>query len=171
MPFAIEQRQEPPAGTGQGIGEAAGRLPMPQRPIGGRQIGVARRGCAAGAGVLTQPHPRWCIQCLLQGHAASMRDLGVVSGANQLPAQRLPHIGMAIGRAQRDHLHAQQFLREVDSSSVMVNTSTRFADGFEYGLGAEIGISTDKFHARGPVGMEGLTSLKYIVLGEGQVRR
>ena len=71
----------------------------------------------------------------------------------------------------RDHLHAQQFLREVDSSSVMVNTSTRFADGFEYGLGAEIGISTDKFHARGPVGMEGLTSLKYIVLGEGQVRR
>ena len=71
----------------------------------------------------------------------------------------------------RDHLHAQQFLREVDSSSVMVNTSTRFADGFEYGLGAEIGISTDKFHARGPVGMEGLTALKYIVLGEGQVRR
>lgn len=71
----------------------------------------------------------------------------------------------------RDHMHAQQFLREVDSSSVMVNTSTRFADGFEYGLGAEIGISTDKFHARGPVGMEGLTSLKYIVLGEGQVRR
>ncbi len=71
----------------------------------------------------------------------------------------------------RDHLHAQQFLREVDSSSVMVNTSTRFADGFEYGLGAEIGISTDKFHARGPVGMEGLTSLKYIVLGEGQVRQ
>ena len=71
----------------------------------------------------------------------------------------------------RDHLHAQQFLREVDSSSVMVITRTRFADGFEYGLGAEIGISTDKFHARGPVGMEGLTSLKYIVLGEGQVRR
>ena len=71
----------------------------------------------------------------------------------------------------RDHMHAQQFLREVDSSSVMVNTSTRFADGFEYGLGAEIGISTDKFHARGPVGIEGLTSLKYIVLGEGQVRR
>ncbi len=71
----------------------------------------------------------------------------------------------------RDHMHAQQFLREVDSSSVMVNTSTRFADGFEYGLGAEIGISTDKVHARGPVGIEGLTSLKYIVLGEGQVRR
>ncbi|MBK9442213.1 MAG: glutamate-5-semialdehyde dehydrogenase [Comamonadaceae bacterium] len=70
----------------------------------------------------------------------------------------------------RDHLHAQQFLREVDSASVMVNTSTRFADGFEYGLGAEIGISTDKFHARGPVGIEGLTSLKYVVLGAGELR-
>jgi len=70
-----------------------------------------------------------------------------------------------------DYSRALRFLREVDSASVMVNASTRFADGFEYGLGAEIGISNDKLHARGPVGLEGLTSMKYVVFGHGEVRQ
>ncbi|MDH5709521.1 MAG: glutamate-5-semialdehyde dehydrogenase, partial [Hylemonella sp.] len=99
-------------------------------------------------------------------------SIKVVSGLDEAIAH-INHYGSHHTDAilTRDHMHAQTFLAEVDSGSVMVNASTRFADGFEYGLGAEIGISTDKFHARGPVGIEGLTSLKYVVLGNGEIRR
>ncbi len=105
-------------------------------------------------------------------YLAPVISIKVVAGLDEAIAH-INHYGSHHTDAilTRDHMHAQRFLREVDSASVMVNASTRFADGFEYGLGAEIGISTDKFHARGPVGIEGLTSLKYVVLGEGQVRQ
>jgi glutamate-5-semialdehyde dehydrogenase len=104
-------------------------------------------------------------------YLAPIISVKIVSGVDEAIAH-INHYGSHHTDAilTRDHMHAQQFLREVDSASVMVNASTRFADGFEYGLGAEIGISTDKFHARGPVGIEGLTSLKYVVLGQGEVR-
>ena len=104
-------------------------------------------------------------------YLAPILSVRVVSGLDQA----IEHIA-TYGSQHTDSIvtenytKAMRFLREVDSSSVMVNASTRFADGFEYGLGAEIGISTDKIHARGPVGLEGLTSQKYIVLGNGQIR-
>jgi glutamate-5-semialdehyde dehydrogenase len=121
---------------------------------------------AAGieAGIATEED--WSTEYL-----APIISIRVVDGLDQA----IEHIGR-YGSAHtdaivtRDHGRAMRFLREVDSSSVMVNASTRFADGFEYGLGAEIGISTDKLHARGPVGLEGLTSQKFVVLGTGQIR-
>lgn len=105
-------------------------------------------------------------------YLAPILNIGVVSSLDQA----IEHI-TTYGSQHTDAIvtenysHARRFLREVDSSSVMVNASTRFADGFEYGLGAEIGISTDKIHARGPVGLEGLTSQKFVVLGDGQIRQ
>jgi len=137
--------------------------------------GVEMRGCpealallqgVAGAVLVPATEQDWSEEYL-----APIISIKVVAGVDEAIA----HINQYSSQHTEailttNHVHAQRFLREVDSSSVMVNTSTRFADGFEYGLGAEIGISTDKFHARGPVGIEGLTSLKYIVLGEGEVR-
>ncbi|WP_447916995.1 glutamate-5-semialdehyde dehydrogenase [Delftia acidovorans] len=137
--------------------------------------GVEMRGCpeslailksVAGAQLAEATEQDWSEEYL-----APIISVKIVAGVDEAIAhinRYSSHHTDAI--LTRDHMHAQRFLREVDSASVMVNASTRFADGFEYGLGAEIGISTDKFHARGPVGIEGLTSLKYVVLGEGEVR-
>lgn len=104
-------------------------------------------------------------------YLAPILNVKVVAGLDEAIA-RIAHYGSHHTDAilTRDHAHAMRFVREVDSASVMVNASTRFADGFEFGLGAEIGISTDKFHARGPVGLDGLTSLKWVVFGQGEVR-
>lgn len=133
--------------------------------------GVELRGCDVTRRLIPECHPAteedWFTEYL--GPILAIR---VVDGLDMA----IDHIGR-YGSGHTDAIVtqdlscAQRFLREVDSSSVMVNASTRFADGFEYGLGAEIGISTDKFHARGPVGLEGLTSQKWIVLGDGHVRQ
>jgi len=135
--------------------------------------GVELRGCprsvaalAGLAGVVAATEADWSTEYL-----APILSIKVVDSLDEAIA----HINR-YGSHHTDailttnHPHAMRFLREVDSASVMVNASTRFADGFEYGLGAEIGISTDKFHARGPVGLEGLTSMKWVVLGQGEVR-
>ncbi len=135
------------------------------------EAGVELRGCPDTRGLVggcAEATPEdWDTEYL-----APILSIRVVDGLDEA----IDHIGTH-GSAHtdaivtEDHSRAQRFLREVDSSSVMVNASTRFADGFEYGLGAEIGISTDKLHARGPVGLEGLTSQKFIVLGDGHIRR
>jgi glutamate-5-semialdehyde dehydrogenase len=104
-------------------------------------------------------------------YLAPILSIRVVAGLEEAIDHITAHGSQHTDSIITEHLgNARRFLREVDSSSVMVNASTRFADGFEYGLGAEIGISTDKFHARGPVGLEGLTSVKFIVLGDGHIR-
>lgn len=135
-----------------------------------RRAGVELRGCARTRalceGVLPATDEDWATEYL-----APILSIRVIDDLDAA----LEHIER-FGSSHTDaivtesYTNAQRFLREVDSSSVMVNVSTRFADGFEYGLGAEIGISTDKLHARGPVGLEGLTTQKYIVTGEGQIR-
>ena len=133
--------------------------------------GVELRGDATARAIIKQmkeaTEEDWYTEYL-----APILSVRVVSGLDQA----IEHIAVYGSQhtdaiITEDYTRARRFLREVDSSSVMVNASTRFADGFEYGLGAEIGISTDKIHARGPVGLEGLTSQKFIVLGDGQIRQ
>ena len=120
----------------------------------------------AGAKLVPATEPDWAEEYL-----APIISVKVVAGLSAAIAHINRHGSHHTDAIITDsHASAMRFLREVDSASVMVNASTRFADGFEYGLGAEIGISTDKLHARGPVGIEGLTSLKWVVLGQGEVR-
>ncbi len=136
-----------------------------------REQQVELRGCEATrrilAGIKAATEDDWYTEYL-----APILSIRVVENVDQA----IEHIAQ-YGSAHTDSIvteditRARRFLREVDSSSVMVNASTRLADGFEYGLGAEIGISTDKLHARGPVGLEGLTSVKFVVLGDGHVRK
>jgi glutamate-5-semialdehyde dehydrogenase len=132
--------------------------------------GVEIRGCERTREILADARPAtdadWGTEYLapiLSVRVVSSMDTAI----DHIEAHGSHHTDTIV---TEDYSRARRFLREVDSSSVMVNASTRFADGFEYGLGAEIGISTDKFHARGPVGLEGLTSQKFIVLGDGQIR-
>jgi len=133
--------------------------------------GVELRGCTATCALLPQAKAAteedWFTEYL--GPILAVRVVDSLDTA----IAHIEHYGShhTDSIVSRDHLAIERFLREVDSSSVMVNAPTCFADGFEYGLGAEIGISTDKLHARGPVGLEGLTSQKYVVFGAGQLRR
>jgi glutamate-5-semialdehyde dehydrogenase len=135
-----------------------------------RKAGVELRGCEATRAILPDTLPAtetdWETEYLapiLAIRVVADLDAAIDHIARYASGHTDAIITESLPRAQR-------FLREVDSSSVMVNASTRFADGFEYGLGAEIGISTDKLHARGPVGLEGLTTLKFIVIGDGHIR-
>ncbi len=133
--------------------------------------GVELRGCLKTCSLIPN-----CIRATEEDwdteYLAPILSIRIVEGINQAMEHINQHSsGHTEAIVTEDYTLARRFLREVDSSSVMVNASTRFADGFEYGLGAEIGISTDKLHARGPVGLKGLTSLKYIVLGDGHIRQ
>lgn len=134
--------------------------------------GVELRGCDKTCDILGSA----CVAATAEDwdteYLAPVLSIRVVDGLQQAVDHIAVHgSGHTESIVTENFTKARQFMRDVDSSSVMVNASTRFADGFEYGLGAEIGISTDKFHARGPVGLEGLTSVKYVVFGDGTVRQ
>ncbi len=143
---------------------------LPELAVKYSEEGVELRGCQLSRDILPQAKPAteedWKTEYL-----APILSIRIVDGLDEA----IEHINTYSSKhtdsiITENFTKARRFLNEVDSSSVMVNASTRFADGFEYGLGAEIGISTDKFHARGPVGLEGLTSQKYVVLGDGHIR-
>lgn len=136
-----------------------------------QEKGVELRGCATTCRLLSYAVPA-TVEDWDAEYLAPILAVRVVKDLDEAMEHIYKHSsGHTEAIVTEDLSRARRFLAEVDSSSVMVNASTRFADGFEYGLGAEIGISTDKIHARGPVGLEGLTSQKYIVIGDGHIRR
>jgi len=152
------------------IAEGIASKVLPELEKRYRAAGVELRGCPATQALIDDIVPAteadWGTEYLAP--ILSIRLVADIDAA-------MDHIreygsGHTESMISEDITRCRRFLREVDSSSVMINVSTRFADGYEYGLGAEIGISTDKLHARGPVGLEGLTSLKYVVLGDGHIR-
>ncbi len=152
------------------VAKGIAKAVLPSLAVAFTAAGVEMRGCdktrALIAGVKEATEEDWGTEYLAP--IVSVRVVADIDEAmDHIARYSSAHTDSII---TEDYGRAQRFLREVDSSSVMVNASTRFADGFEYGLGAEIGISTDKLHARGPVGLEGLTSQKYIVLGDGHIR-
>lgn len=153
------------------VAEAIAPKVLPLLAARYRQAQVELRGCLKTCAFIPD-----CIRATEEDwrteYLAPILSIKVVANIDEA-MQHINHYGSAHTDSivTEDYSLARRFLREVDSSSVMVNASTRFADGFEYGLGAEIGISTDKLHARGPVGLLGLTSLKYIVLGDGHIRQ
>jgi len=152
------------------VDEAVASELLPRIASALSEAGVELRGCprtrALAPQVVAATEEDWYAEYLAPILAVRVVD-GMDAAMDHIARYGSQHTDAIV---TQHHGRAMRFLREVDSSSVMVNASTRFADGFEYGLGAEIGISTDKFHARGPVGLEGLTSQKWVVLGEGHVR-
>lgn len=152
------------------VAESMAASILPQLREGYEELGVELRGCertrALLAGINAATEEDWKAEYLAPILSIRIVDNldAAIAHINRYSSQHTDSI------VTEDYTRGRRFLREVDSSSVMINASTRFADGFEYGLGAEIGISTDKIHARGPVGLEGLTSQKYVVLGDGHVR-
>ncbi len=152
------------------VAEGAAIAVLPRLAAAFRDKAVELRGCEKSCELLPDAiaatEQDWSTEYL--GPILSIRIVdGLDAAIDHINTYSSQHTDSIV---TEDYSRARRFLREVDSSSVMVNASTRFADGFEYGLGAEIGISTDKFHARGPVGLEGLTSQKFVVLGDGHIR-
>jgi len=153
------------------VAESMADTVLPQLEQVYNEFDVELRGCPRTCEILSDAVPAteedWNSEYL--GAILSIRVVkGLDEAIDHINTYSSQHTDTIV---TEDYSRGRRFLREVDSSSVMINASTRFADGFEYGLGAEIGISTDKIHARGPVGLEGLTSQKYVVLGDGHIRK